>query len=335
MAFLIVVMGFVLSSMSDTNPFSDYVFSGEPVSKKAMGMAFKLVLAGYYTLDKEHKFAKATLGILSFINFLFILHHFLSRSPGFFRPKLSLFCHWLAYASFWLNIISLMSLTSHLDISYTIYFVLMVLLSFLLLSKLTDWRDQRTLTQNFLLMSSESEIEFHVITLIRLVDTLHLRRSRIIIEGYISYHIRMCGIPGFSCYCKEMPTRNGLSMQEKKMIYYEFMAELLKGSLPRIEDGKRIHRLISFIYEHRLKNRFQAIYEITRSLKNDSMGDRLEFQRAIQVIENEMVEYDIKQNVNLAVDMNKFLNFNVRIVEFEELLEQCANDHIEFWKEIM
>ena len=29
-----------------------------------------------------------------------------------------------------------------------------------------------------------------------------------------------------------------------------------------------------------------------------------------------MVEYDIKQNVNQAVDMNKFLKFNIKIVEF-------------------
>ena len=124
-------------------------------------------------------------------------------------------------------------------------------------------------------------------------------------------------------------------MQERKTEYYKFLVDLLKGSIPRVTDVKKIHRLISYIYEHRLKNRFQAIYEITRTLADSSFQDRLIYYNQIQIIEEEMIEYDSRQNTSSAVDLNKFLKFNIKIVEFEMLLEECANDHIEFWKEIM
>ena len=113
-----------------------------------------------------------------------------------------------------------------------------------------------------------------------------------------------------------MPDRKELALQEKKMIYYTFLVELLRGSLVRINEPKRIHKLISYLFEHRLKNRFQAIYEITRTLKKPSFTDHLEYFNAIQIIENEMIEYDIKLNANSAVDLNRFLLFNVKIVEF-------------------
>lgn len=48
-----------------------------------------------------------------------------------------------------------------------------------------------------------------------------------------------------------------------------------------------------------------------------------------------MVEDDLKHNQNQVVDINKFFLFNVKIVEFEDLLEKCSNDHTDFWKEML
>ena len=49
---------------------------------------------------------------------------------------------------------------------------------------------------------------------------------------------------------------------------------------------KLIHKLISNIYEHRLKNRFQAIYEITKVNSDGDFVDRLDYYNAIKMIEN-------------------------------------------------
>ncbi len=48
-----------------------------------------------------------------------------------------------------------------------------------------------------------------------------------------------------------------------------------------------------------------------------------------------MIEDDNKHNQNQVVDINKFFLFNVKIVEFQELLEKCSNDHTDFWKEML
>ena len=105
-------------------------------------------------------------------------------------------------------------------------------------------------------------------------------------EGYISYHMRMCSIPGYDCYCKRMPDRKPLSITEKQIVYYTFLVDSLKSCLIRIMNVKLIHKLISNIYEHRLKNRFQAIYEITKVNSDGDFVDRLDYYNAIKVIEN-------------------------------------------------
>ena len=106
------------------------------------------------------------------------------------------------------------------------------------------------------------------------------------------------------------------------------MVDLLKSCLKRVNDQKKIQRLLSFIYQNRQKNRFQAIYSITRTLENSHLADRLEFYKQINIIETEMIEDDNKQNQNMVVDIGKFFNFNVKIVEFEDKLEKCTKDHI-------
>jgi len=43
------------------------------------------------------------------------------------------------------------------------------------------------------------------------------------------------------------------------------------------------------------------------------------------------MEEESKKNVNLAVDLSRYLKFNLKIVEFEELVETCSKNYIDFW----
>ena len=72
---------------------------------------------------------------------------------------------------------------------------------------------------------------------------------------------------------------------EIKLGFFGLVIDLLKNCLKRVEDQKKIHLLLSFIYQNRQKNRFQAIYSVTRILDDSSLRDRLEFYRQIQIIE--------------------------------------------------
>lgn len=59
--------------------------------------------------------------------------------------------------------------------------------------------------------------------------------------------------------------------------------------------------------------------------------DRIEYREQIKLVELEIASDQSKKNANLAVDMVRFLKFNLKIVEFEKELERCTNNHIDFW----
>lgn len=53
-------------------------------------------------------------------------------------------------------------------------------------------------------LKSDKEIEIHVLELLKLVDTLEKRESRILIEGVLSYHHRLCKLSDAECRCHKL-----------------------------------------------------------------------------------------------------------------------------------
>jgi len=70
------------------------------------------------------------------------------------------------------------------------------------------------------------------------------------------------------------------------------------------------------VYQYRQKNRFQSLYSLKRTLKEDSFFDRLYCYHQVNLIECEMIEDDSKDQNNKAVDINKFFEYNNLIVFF-------------------
>lgn len=48
-----------------------------------------------------------------------------------------------------------------------------------------------------------------------------------------------------------------------------------------------------------------------------------------------MITDDDHYNQKKSVSINKFFEFNNLVVEFENRVENCIKDHIEFWKELV
>ncbi len=85
----------------------------------------------------------------------------------------------------------------------------------------------------------------------------------------------------------------------------------------RFNEAKKIHLFLSFIFQYRQKNRFQAIYSLNRTLKENTFLNRLYFYHQINLIEGEMIEDDTKDVTNKAVDISKFFDYSNLIVSFE------------------
>ena len=60
-----------------------------------------------------------------------------------------------------------------------------------LVKLIEDHLIERSLKKKSMFLQSDSEIENHVLCLVRLVDTIEKRKSRTWIEGYLSYHHRL------------------------------------------------------------------------------------------------------------------------------------------------
>lgn len=115
-------------------------------------------------------------------------------------------------------------------------------------------------------IKDESDLEAHIIHLIRNIDTFEKRDSRILMEGYLAYHHRQCKLSAISCICHRLIEVKERTV-EQKVEFFAFVIDILKENLNRFGDAKRIHLLLSFIYQYRQKNRFQALYSIKRTLK--------------------------------------------------------------------
>ena len=74
------------------------------------------------------------------------------------------------------------------------YLVPLNMLTFLSCKRLLMWKKKRVATRRFIMIDSPRDMEEHIVYLIQLIDCIHLRENKLILEGYIQYHRRECRI---------------------------------------------------------------------------------------------------------------------------------------------
>lgn len=106
-----------------------------------------------------------------------------------------------------------------------------------------------------------------------------------------------------------------MELEGRKYMYYEFVIVLLKSAVNRATYPRRIYLLLSFVFHYRLNNRFQTIHSLLRSKEiSKSLLERLESISQIKLIELEIRDSESKKNSNVALDIMRFLKFNLKIV---------------------
>lgn len=78
----------------------------------------------------------------------------------------------------------------------------------------------RILYENFMKLDNKNRIEMHILRLIYLVDEYHKRECRILLEGYIGYHSRLCNMPNTTCTCKLVRDSTETDIDCRKVLYF-------------------------------------------------------------------------------------------------------------------
>lgn len=150
-------------------------------------------------------------------------------------------------------------------------------------------------------------------------------------------HLLGCKYQLDACKCKLLGDMKNRGSPENELTnWYHFTLCLVKQSLVKFENSQKLHLLIANILKQRLNNKFSSLYNLARC---DRLGSdfiyRLQVEHNKLNIQYEMYEDDERHNEKKSVNINKFFEFNNLVVKFEERIERCVNDHIEFWKELI
>lgn len=123
---------------------------------------------------------------------------------------------------------------------------------------------------------------------------------------------------------------------DKSHQWYLFIKSLLVDALERFPKSGRLHLLYAFIQHEKLKNRYKALCEmmiIERGKPN--IQEEFSIFRHKNIIEEEMIEYDLRSIEAKGLDVNIIVDFQNKYVIFQSNIEKAVNIHLDFWCELL
>ena len=66
-----------------------------------------------------------------------------------------------------------------------------------------------------------------------------------------------------------------------------------------------------------------------------NLQEEFSIYRYKNIIEEELIETDLKTVESKGVDVNQLVNFQNKFVVFQSALEKSVNLHLEFWRELL
>ena len=111
---------------------------------------------------------------------------------------------------------------------------------------------------------------------------------------------------------------------------------IMVDSLAKFPKSSRLHMLYSFVQQEKLKNKFKALFEIFETEQNKpTLQEEFSCHRFRNLIEEEMIEADMRNSESSGMDVNNIVNFQNKFVEFQQTIDKTVNLHLDFWRELM
>jgi len=123
---------------------------------------------------------------------------------------------------------------------------------------------------------------------------------------------------------------------EKSRQWYQFVKGILVDSLEKFPKSARLHILYAYIQHEKLKNKFKALFELMITEENKpNLQEEFSIYRYKNLIEEEMIESDIRTSETKGIDVNIIVHFQNKFVQFQSAIEKAVDLHLDFWRELL
>lgn len=123
---------------------------------------------------------------------------------------------------------------------------------------------------------------------------------------------------------------------DKSKMWYTLLRTILCEAHKKWPKSAKLHMLHAYIQHQRLKNKYKAYYElmIAKTRKPSLLIDFSIF-RYMNLIEEEMIDYDIRNSESKGMDVNVIVEFQNKFVDFQSAIEKSVMFHLDFWRELL
>jgi hypothetical protein len=124
--------------------------------------------------------------------------------------------------------------------------------------------------------------------------------------------------------------------QDKNRLWYLFIKGILVDAIDKFPKSPRLHMLYAYIQHEKLKNKFKALFELMITEENKpNIQEEFSIFRFKNLIEEEMVESDIRTSESKGIDVNIIVHFQNKFVQFQSSIEKSVDLHLDFWRELL
>ncbi|CAD8089671.1 unnamed protein product [Paramecium primaurelia] len=336
--FLINVLYFGLL-YAELNPSSPIPFASPQSKTQLVRQLIKIILPLYVTLDFNGEIAEVYISLLAAFYLLLLVQRY--RSPPYYNKSVYGFIVVQEVLLFWASLVGV--ITAFLDLGAVddiglFYMILGMPLISLVYFQLLTFRQQQLLKTPIKSFKKETDIEIYINHLMDLIENREILQSRIILEGVLKLHLKNCGKPSENCVCQQLVADNLKDEEtpQKLKRWYQLIKSIISDALDRYPKCPRLHLLNSYIHHEKLKNKFKALFELMITEENKpNLQEEFSIYRYKNLIEEEMIENDMRTSENKGVDVNIIVVFQNKFVNFLSSIEKSVTLHMEFWRELL
>ncbi|KAL4459259.1 hypothetical protein ABPG73_001296 [Tetrahymena malaccensis] len=333
----------------DLNPCSHLPFAAPQNKINFIKLVIKAILPLYTSLDQKGSLGEPfVIGLMIFILIL-LIQRYLS-CPMYNRSVESL-VGILEVSIFWICVGSLIS--GILSNAIVGMFYMFITLPFICVvyQMILVKRNNSYMTKQIKNFKKDLEIENYINILLNLIESRDQAYPSIQLEGVLKYHIKYCNKAADQCFCRTFSqmkedddeegnlnaqTLNYGESNQKTKNWYLFLRSIVADAIDRFPKSAKLHLLHAYILQGKLQNKFKSLFALMFACEcKPNFQEEFSIYRYKHIIEEEMVENDIRTQESKGIEVNSIVNFQNKFVIFLNSIEKSVMLHLEFWSKLL
>lgn len=321
----------------DINPNSKIPFAGPQNRISLIRIVFKMIVSAVFMVDFEGSFSIYSIGVLTFFYLLFLMIRY--RSILYYNKMISSFTCICDVSLFWATLCVLTQIVfndgdSDIGLIYMLIEIPFAAYSFLFL---IDQRKFGMVKANLKKLKKAEDVETYFNIIRDLIEMRESDSHRIKLEGMLKYHTKSCSRSNDDCPCTflsmEMTREEDGSQKISK--WYLLLRSILLEALEKFSKSPRLHLLNAYLQHEKLNNKYKALFELMDTKENKpNLQEDFAIFRYKLIIEDEMIEADIRNSDSIGINVNQMVKFQNRYVGFVSTIESAVRLHGDFWREL-